>query len=537
MIDILNKDYPYPSRRNLTYAKNGMVASSQPLAVAAGLEILKKGGNAIDAAIATAACLTVVEPTSNGIGGDGFALVSWQGKLYGLNASGRAPKLFSRANLAAAGYREIPRFGLLPVTVPGVPSAWKELNQRFGKLTLLECLMPAIGYAKDGYPVSPEVARHWENAARIYRKNLSVPEFQPWKSTFTLNDKSPKEGDIWRLPDHAKTLEMIGKTEASTFYRGELADRIDLFSRRHGGFIRKEDLENHQADWVEPIAVNYRGFTVHELPPNGQGLIALEALAIAEGFRFETKESADTYHLQIEAMKLAFADGLSAIADPERMRYRPEDYLDRDYVASRRQLIGDVALDPVCGKPSASGTVYLATADKDGNMVSYIQSNYMGFGSGIVIPETGIALQNRGLNFSLDPSSPNSLTPGKRPYHTIVPGFLSREGTPVGPFGVMGGFMQPQGHMQVVMNTIDFHLNPQAALDAPRWQWVEGKTVLLEPAVPEAVKAALIERGHLIRTEPNLSTFGRGEIIWRDPETGVCVGGCEPRADGTIASY
>lgn len=528
--------YPYPSQRTVNYARRGMVATSQPLAAQAGLDILKKGGNAVDAAIATAACLTVVEPTSNGIGSDAFALIWTKGKLHGLNASGPAPKSISIEALKRDGLKTIPSHGFVPVTVPGAPGAWAQANRKFGKLPLAEVLAPAIDYARHGYPLSPNLAKYWSYAFSKYTKNLQGQEFKSWFETFAPGGKAPQAGEMWRSPDHADTLEEIADTQAESFYRGRLAEKIDQFSRQYNGYIRAEDLADFHPEWVEPINVNYRGYDVWEIPPNGQGLVALMALNILRGFEFSTRDSDISFHRQIEAMKLAFADGQKYITDPNNMSVTVERLLSGGYGNERRQLIGDTALQPQPGTPPQGGTVYLATADGDGNMVSYIQSNYMGFGSGLVVPGTGIALQNRGHNFSLDPSHDNALAPGKRTYHTIIPGFMTRDNRPVGPFGVMGGFMQPQGHLQVVMNTIDFGLNPQAALDAPRWQWTEGKTILVEQAFPNSIAAQLARRGHNIQVNLDSGLFGRGQIIWRDPETGVLSGGTEGRTDGHIAS-
>jgi gamma-glutamyltranspeptidase/glutathione hydrolase len=529
--------HPYASRRSVVYAKNGMVATSQPLAAQAGLEILRKGGNAIDAAIATAACLTVVEPTSNGIGGDAFALVWTQGKLHGLNASGPAPQGISIDRLQKQGIREIPKYGWIPVTVPGAPSAWAALSERFGRLPLSEVLRPAIEYAERGYPVSPILGKHWKAAWNTYREQLKDEVFAGWFQTFAPGGRPPEIGEIWRSPDHARTLQSIAESKAESFYRGELAEKIARFSVQHGGYLRMEDLEAYRPEWVTPIRVHYRGYDVWEIPPNGHGLVALIALNLLKGFDFEERETAEAYHKQIEAIKLAYADGKQYIADPRKMTVRVEDLLSDAYAEERRRLIGKEALQPVPGQPPQGGTVYLAAADGEGNMISYIQSNYMGFGSGIVIPGTGIALHNRGHNFSFDPSHANALEPGKKPYHTIIPGFLTQGDQPVGPFGVMGGFMQPQGHVQMILNTIDFHLNPQAALDAPRWQWKEGKTVELEHSVPQHVAEALVRMGHDVRRAVDSSSFGRGQIIWRNKDTGVLAGGTEPRTDGQIAAW
>ena len=533
--DFLN--HPYPSQRMTTFARKGMVATSQPLASQAGLEILQKGGNAIDAAIATAAALTVVEPTSNGIGSDAFALVWVKGKLHGLNSSGRAPKSISIAALKEKGHEKMPTFGWTPVTVPGAPGAWAALSKKFGKLPLTEVLKPAIRLADEGYPLSPILAKYWNIAYNRFKQEFKTEEFQPWFDTFAPNGRAPKAGEIWRSEGHARTLQSIAETNAESFYRGELAEQIAAFSEKHGGYLSKEDLAGFEAEWVDPISVNYRGYDVWEIPPNGQGIVALMALNIAQGFEMKHREDVESVHHQLEAIKLAFTDGKAFITDPKDMKITAEELLSEQYAADRRALIGDTAIEPAAYTPPKGGTVYLATADDEGNMVSYIQSNYMGFGSGIVVPGTGISLQNRGHDFSLDPEHPNALKPGKKTYHTIIPGFLTKDNEAVGPFGVMGGYMQPQGHMQVVMNTVDFGLNPQAALDAPRWQWQEGKKFIVEPHFPNHVAQALARKGHHIQVALDTGGFGRGQIIWRDPETGVLMGGTESRTDGAIAAW
>lgn len=528
--------YPYPSQRIASYAANGMVATSQPLAAQAGLDILKKGGNAIDAAIATAACLTVVEPTSNGIGGDAFALVWVKDEIYGLNASGPAPMSISIDAVKAQGHDKMPTFGWTPVTVPGVPAAWAMLSERFGKLPLTEVLQPAIDYAEKGFPLSPTLGKYWEIAFKRFKKEGTGPEFEPWFETFAPDGRAPRTGEIWKSPGHAKTLRSIAESNARSFYEGELADQIDAFSKKYGGFLAKEDLLAYQPKWVKPISVNYKGYDVWEIPPNGQGIVALMALNILNDDQFAAKEDIEAYHLQMEAIKLAFADGLKYITQEDCMNCTTEELLSREYAMSRRALIGREALQPEAGEPARSGTIYLATADGEGNMVSFIQSNYMGFGSGIVVPGTGIGLQNRGRDFSLDPEHVNRLEPGKQTYHTIIPGFLSKAGKAIGPFGVMGGFMQPQGHMQVVMNMVDFGLNPQAALDAPRFQWMEGKTIEVEPHFSDAIAQSLERRGHQIKKALNSGGFGRGQIIVRD-ENGVLIGGTDFRTDSSIASW
>ncbi|HHY10734.1 MAG TPA: gamma-glutamyltransferase family protein [Firmicutes bacterium] len=513
-----------------------MVATSQALAAGAGMEILKKGGNAVDAAIAAAACLTVTEPTSNGIGGDAFAILSMGDELYGLNASGPAPLGISIDKLKKQGYEEIPRFGFVPVNVPGAPQGWAALAKRFGRLPLTEILAPAIKYAEEGFPASVILAKNWQRAFDIYKKNLKGEEFKPWFETFAPKGRAPKIGEMIRLPDHAKTLQLIAETNGAAFYRGVIAEKLDAFSKKHGGFIRQEDLADYQAEWVEPISVKYRDLEVWEIPPNGQGIVALMALNILKGFEFKEKDSLDTYHKQIEAVKLAFEDAQRYVTDPRYMKVKVEDLLSDAWSDEKRQRIGKTALTPLPSREQPGGTVYLVTADEEGNMVSFIQSNYMGFGSGLVVPGTGVALQNRGHNFSFNPEHDNALAPGKKSYHTIIPGFLTRNNKPLGPFGVMGGFMQPQGHVQVVMNLADFNHNPQAALDAPRWQWKKGKKVDLENTLKQEIAAGLENRGHEITVTADNTGYGRGQIILRNKE-GVYVGGSESRVDGAILTW
>ncbi|MDR1740744.1 MAG: gamma-glutamyltransferase [Synergistaceae bacterium] len=530
--------YVFPSRRTVVFASRGMVATGQPLAAQAGLDALKKGGNAIDAAVATAICLTVVEPTSNGIGGDNFALI-WSGsprKLYGLNSSGFSPMA---ANLdEMAGQKAMPKLGWKTVTVPGAPAGWFAMSKWFGKLPFRTLFEPAISYAEDGFPVSPTMAKLWAAAFAKYKAECTGEEFRSWFDTFAPLGRAPLPGETWRSAAHAKTLALIAETEAEAFYRGTLAEKVDAYARRFGAWLSADDLAEFDPEWVEPIHADYRGYDVWEIPPNGHGVTALMALNIMKGFSVPSSGVWDVEmrHRQIEAMKLAYADAARYVADPRFMDVRAADLLSEDYAAQRRALIGETAIAPAHGTPRPSGTVYIAAADGDGNMVSMIQSNYMGFGSGLAVPDTGIALHNRGSNFSLEPGHPNALAPRKKPYHTIIPGFLTRNGEPVGPFGVMGGFMQPQGHMQVVMNMLDLGMNPQEALDAPRWQWVGGKTVEVESSVPAHVAIGLAERGHDVKMLPDSITFGRGEIIVRT-EHGTLAGATEPRTDGTVAAW
>ncbi|MFN8459224.1 MAG: gamma-glutamyltransferase family protein [Anaerolineae bacterium] len=552
--------YPFLSQRMPVVAANGVVATSQPLAAQAGLSMLQQGGNAVDAAVATAATLTVVEPTSNGIGGDAFALV-WDGaRLHGLNASGRAPAALQAADLRAQGYTHMPTDGWWPVTVPGVPAGWGDLHQRFGRLSLDEVLAPAIAYAENGYGVSPIVAQYWGYAFNRFSAK-DDPLFSHWLDTFAPAGHAPRPGERWASPGHAQTLRVLARCGVRDFYEGELAEKIVTFARRTGGLLRADDLAAHRSRWVEPISVNYRGYEVWEIPPNGQGLAALMALAILEGTDLPNHPhgSVESLHLQIEAMKLAFADAQRYIADPEQVDVPVAGLLNPDYIAARRRLIGPQARAAEPGDPARGGTVYLCAADRDGMMVSYIQSNYLGFGSGLVVPGTGIALHNRGVAFRLEPGHPNEAAGGKRPYHTIIPAFLTRAGQAVGPFGVMGGHMQPQGHIQVMTGAVDYGLNPQAVLDAPRWQVTSGLGVNLEAGIPERVRAGLMERGHQIQApstqrgfgygplelEPPLAKpaiqaegggFGRGQIIWRLAE-GVFIAGSDMRADGCAAGW
>lgn len=530
---------PYPSYKNSQYATKGVVATSQALASQAGLHILKLGGNAIDAAIATAAALTVVEPCSNGIGGDAFALVWTNNQLHGLNASGPSPQSISIDAVKAKGYTAMPELGPIPITVPGAPAAWAALSKRFGKLSLKDVLQPAIELAEEGFAVSATVAELWKQCYNTYKKNNTEGQFDAWFELFSADGKDapPAAGERWRSPSHAQTLRKIAETNSEDFYRGELAKQISSHVQSLGGFLAEADLNAYYPEWVKPIKANYRGYDVWEMPPNGQGLVALLALQTLDQFKKPIRDDVETYHHQIEAMKLAFADGYHYITDYNHLQVNIDDILNEQYAKQRFALIGDNAALPKHGKPTGSGTVYLATADEDGNMVSLIQSNFMKFGSAVVVPGTGIALQNRGKGFSLDENHVNALAPNKKSYHTIIPGFLTKDGQPIGPFGVMGGVMQPQGHVQVLINAIDFHLHPQAALDAPRWQWVGGKTVLVEPHFPTAHAQSLTRKGHDIKYATDSYTFGRGQIIWWDAQLHSYIAGTDARADGAVAIW
>ena len=534
--DALNQ--PYASNRYCVTAKNGMVATGNALASSAGLSILQKGGNAVDAAVATAAALTVVEPTANGIGSDAFAIVWINNELHGINGSGYSPKHMTLNRVKPlVDNKELPKHGWLPVMVPGAPKTWARLIERFGNLSLEEVLQPAMEYAENGFPLSPSIASSWQKAVEKYKELFKDKlEYREFFKTFTKDNEPYAFGDIVKLENHAKTLRLIAQTNGDAFYKGEIADQFIKQSLRDGGFFCKEDLASYDVEWVDPISVNYRGYDIFELPPNGQGITALMALNILKEFQFEERETGDTYHKQLEAMKIAFADSKHYVSDPTTMKMDYKRFLTDEYGAMRAKEITDMAFEPRFCIPPKSGTVYLCTADKFGNMVSMIQSNYMGFGSGVVLEGYGVSLQNRGCEFSLDEDDVNVLAPHKRSYHTIIPGFMMKDGKAIGPFGVMGGYMQPQGHVQVVMNMIDFNLNPQMALDAPRWQWIEKRKVEVEKTVSQEIFDDLYDRGHDISYSENTSSFGRGQIIQR-LENGTLVGACESRTDSNIACY
>jgi gamma-glutamyltranspeptidase/glutathione hydrolase len=522
--------FPYPSRRVPVLARN-VVATSQPLAAQAGLRMLLKGGNAVDAAVATAITLTVVEPTMNGIGSDAFALV-WDGKhLHGLNASGRAPRGWAPQRFA--GHASMPAEGWDSVTVPGVVSAWAELSKRFGKLPFAELFEPAIEYANRGFVVSPTIAIQWQGQAP---RLADQPGFA---AAFLPGGRAPRTGELFRFPAQAQTLREIAESRGESFYRGKLAEKIAAFSKSCGGAMDAQDLAVHQADWVEPISQTYRDCELHEIPPNGQGLAALMALGMLGHFDMGAlaPESADSFHLQVEAMKLAFADIYRYVSDPATMDIGVNRLLDRNYLASRAKLIDrNRAQEVKHGVPASTGTVYLTAADAGGMMVSYIQSNYMGFGSGVVVPDTGISIQNRGYGFGLQPGHPNLVGGGKRPFHTIIPAFVSRAGRPAMSFGVMGADMQPQGHLQMALRLIDHGQNPQAMADAPRWKVLKDGRLLLEHAVPEAVAAELARRGHrVVRAEPDSLEFGAAQLIQRLDDGYAAAS--EPRRDGQAVGF
>ena len=536
------RSYAYPSRRNVVYARKAMACTSIPQGAQIGLDVMKAGGNAVDAAVAMAAAMPLLEPTSNGLGSDCFALV-WveaEKKLYGLNASGVAPAALSAALVRELGHQTMPQAGWIPTMVPGAPAGWAELNRRFGTKPLPQLFAPAISAAREGVPVQVNLEPMWEEDAR---RIAAAMERDPsphayWWERFMKPDGSPyRAGDVFRWEEYAQTLEELAATGCESYYRGPLMEQIVAFSRATGGYFCEDDFRNYKPEWVEPISTDYKGYTVCEIPPNGHGITVLMALNLLKGLKLsDQKDCADTYHKILESIKLAFADTRTYVADPRYMRTRVEDLLSEEYAARRRALISEQALTPEAGDPSCGGTIYLCTADPQGNMVSFIQSNYTTFGAGVAIPGTGISLQNRGANFSLDEGSDNCLAGGKRSYHTIIPGFLMRDGEAVGPFGVMGAFMQPQGHVLVVVNTVDYHMNPQEALDAPRIQWTGGKHIQLEREVPAHIVQDLARRGHEVEIVNSNLHMGRGQIIWKT-ENGLYIGGTEPRCDGTVAAW
>ena len=536
------RSYAYPSRRNVVYARKAMACTSIPQGAQIGLVVMKAGGNAVDAAVAMAAAMPLLEPTSNGLGSDCFALV-WveaEKKLYGLNASGVAPAALSAALVRELGHQTMPQAGWIPTMVPGAPAGWAELNRRFGTKPLPQLFAPAISAAREGVPVQVNLEPMWEEDAR---RIAAAMERDPsphayWWERFMKPDGTPyRAGDVFRWEEYAQTLEELAATGCESYYRGPLMEQIVAFSRATGGYFCEDDFRNYKPEWVEPISTDYKGYTVCEIPPNGHGITVLMALNLLKGLKLsDQKDCADTYHKILESIKLAFADTRTYVADPRYMRTRVEDLLSEEYAARRRALISEQALTPEAGDPSCGGTIYLCTADPQGNMVSFIQSNYTTFGAGVAIPGTGISLQNRGANFSLDEGSDNCLAGGKRSYHTIIPGFLMRDGEAVGPFGVMGAFMQPQGHVLVVVNTVDYHMNPQEALDAPRIQWTGGKHIQLEREVPAHIVQDLARRGHEVEIVNSNLHMGRGQIIWKT-ENGLYIGGTEPRCDGTVAAW
>jgi gamma-glutamyltranspeptidase/glutathione hydrolase len=507
-----------------------LVATSQPLAAQAGLRMLLKGGNAVDAALAAAITLTVVEPTSNGIGSDAFALV-WDGqRLHGLNGSGRSPRAWTPDRFA--GLNRMPIFGWDAVTVPGAVDAWVQLSQKFGKLPFGDLFGPAIEYAQNGFAVSPITAVRWAATPELYA------DFPDFGNAFLPDGRAPRAGERFSCPGQADTLKSIAASRGESFYRGDLAQQIVNCAKAAGGAMTLEDLADHRSQWVRPIATEYRGAQLHEIPPNGQGLAALIALGLLRHFDLGqyAADSADSIHLQVEAMKIALAEAYRHIADSSAMLVDPEEFLTEAFLARRAQEIRiDRAGFPESNILSDQGTVYLTTADESGMLVSFIQSNYLGFGSGIVIPQTGISMQNRGYGFVLEQGHPNCVDGGKRPFQTIIPGFVTRDGQALMSFGVMGGSMQAQGHVQMMVRIFDYNQNPQAACDAPRWHVDENFRVALEPGTAPEVTSSLRDRGQKIIDDPPFHLFGGAQLIYT-LDDGYCAAS-DHRKDGQAVGY
>jgi gamma-glutamyltranspeptidase/glutathione hydrolase len=520
---------PYSWPRKPLLAQN-VVCTSQPLAAQAGLQMLADGGSAIDAILATAITLTLVEPVSNGIGSDAYAIV-WDGsRLHGLNASGRSPAGWTPEFFA--GQKAMPVRGWNSVSVPGCVSAWVEMHKRWGKLPFEKLFERAIRYGREGFLVSPTIAGQWAK---------QVPELknQPgFADAFLPDGRPPEPGERFFFKQHAHVLERIAVTKGAAFYRGEFAEKLEAHAKKHGAAMRASDMAAHESDWVDTLTMDYRGYTLHEIPPNGQGIVALMALGMLEHFELRSLavDGADSVHLQIEAQKLAFADAWRYVADVDYMKdVPPPALLDKHYLKERARLIDPKrAKEFGPGKPPRGGTVYLTAADASGMMVSFIQSNYMGFGSGVVVD--GISLQNRAATFVLQPGHPNCVGPAKRPYQTIIPGFVTRDGKPVMSFGVMGGTMQPQGHAQVMVRIADYGQSPQAACDGPRFRFVQGMDVSVEDGgFPTATLEELQRRGHRIVNIDDYNQFGSAQLIWK--LDGGYFAASDPRRDGQAVGF
>ena len=530
----------YPSQRSPVFARN-VVSTSHPLAAQAGLRILGQGGNAVDAAIATAACMTLVEPCSNGLGSDAFAIV-WDGRsLQGLNASGIAPQAwtpdyFDRKHGAG---NAMPRRGWDAVTVPGAVAGWVALSERYGKLPFADLMAPAIEIAERGYAVPVIVQSKWRMASEV-ADLVAQPGFA---EAFLPRGRAPEVGELFRFPGAARTLRLIAATKGEAFYRGEVAEATAAFARETGGAITAADFAAYAPQWVDTISMDYAGHTLHEIPPNGQGIAALIALGILKHFDIGALpvDSTASQHLQIEAMKLAFADVYRHVGDPRTMKVQVAELLDPGYLASRAKLIDmKRAQDFQAGNPVKGGTIYLTAADESGMMVSFIQSNYMGFGSGVVVPDYGLSLQNRGHGFTREAGHANVVAPGKRPFHTIIPAFLMKDGQPQMSYGVMGGNMQPQGHLQTLVRMLDYRQHPQAACDAPRWRFNEGLSINVEPSMAPQTIDGLRALGHQIGDiHDSYQDFGAGQFIWRlgDPAVEGYVAASDPRRDGAAAGW
>jgi gamma-glutamyltranspeptidase/glutathione hydrolase len=531
--------------RSEVIAQNGMACTSQPLATQIAIDILKQGGNAIDAAIAANAALGLMEPTGCGIGGDLFAIV-WDAeskKLYGLNGSGRSPQDLSIDYFSQNNISKIPSYGPLPVSVPGCVDAWFALNERFGRIEMSRILAPAIYYAEHGFPLSELIAYYWRRSVNFHAKYPNV------KDTYTLNGELPHKGDIFKNQYLANTYRQLAEKGRDYFYEGAIAEKITGFIKTQGGFLSMDDMAMHQSEWVEPVSVNYRGFDVWELPPNGQGIAALQMLNILKAYRFNPKEfgSARHLHLVTEAKKLVFEDRAAYYADMAMQNVPVNVLLSDEYAEKRREEIDELRADFYnAGQISHGETIYLTVADKWGNMVSLIQSNYRGMGSGMVPPKLGFMLQNRGELFSLDPVDANAFEPGKRPFHTIIPAFVTKNGQPVMSFGVMGGDFQPQGHVQVLMNIIDFKMNVQEAGDAPRFSHsgssqptgskaMDKGQINIESGFDAETILKLNKMGHKVGYSPG--GYGGYQAIWYDAERKIYIGASESRKDGMAAGY
>jgi gamma-glutamyltranspeptidase/glutathione hydrolase len=533
--------------RSEVIARHGMACTSQPLATQVAIDVLKEGGSAVDAAIAANAAIGLMEPTGNGIGGDLFAIV-WDGtRLYGLNASGRSPRALRMEHFEDRGLKRIPAYGPLPVSVPGCVDGWCELHERFGKLSLKKVLAPAIRYAREGFPVSPVIAAGWKGGAE------RLKDYPGFAETFMPGGKAPQAGELFRNPGLAETLDRVASRGRRGFYEGKVARQIAEYMAREGGFLSEQDLAEHRSEWVEPVSTDYRGYEVWELPPNGQGIAALQILNVLEGYDLRSMGfgSVEYMHLFTEAKKLAFEDRARYYADPNFFRTPVERLISKDYAARRRALISvEKAANRYTGgltQLETGDTIYLTVADARGMMVSLIQSNYRGFGSGMTPEGLGFVLQNRGELFDLTPGRPNSYAPGKRPFHTIIPAFVTKEGQPWLSFGVMGGDMQPQGHVQVLVNLIDFGMSLQEAGDAPRMHHVgsseptgermtDGGRLNLEPGFDPDVIEALRQKGHAIGKEPTAYFGGYQGILW-DAANRVYLGASESRKDGQAVGY
>ncbi|WP_140719594.1 gamma-glutamyltransferase [Pseudomonas sp. Hp2] len=542
---------PSFATRSEVIAPHAMAATSQPLATQVALDVMKRGGSAVDAAIAANAALGLMEPTGNGIGGDLFAIVWDPGtkKLYGYNGSGRSPKSLTLAEFQRRGLKEIPPIGPLPVSVPGAVDGWFALHERFGRRPMAENLAPAIRYAREGHPVAETIAYYWD------RSVPRLSQYPGFKEQFTIDGRAPRKGELWKNPNLANTLQKIAEGGRDAFYKGDIARTIDAYFKANGGFLSYEDMASHHGEWVEPVSTNYRGYDVWELPPNSQGIAALQMLNVLEGYDFSKIAfgSPEHVHLFVEAKKLAFADRARFYADPSFQPAPVKKLVSKEYAAQRRQLISmDKALKEVQpGTPKQleeGDTIYMTVADADGMMVSLIQSNYRGMGSGMAPPGLGFILQDRGEMFVLQDGHPNGYAPGKRPFQTIIPAFVTKDGKPWLSFGVMGGAMQPQGHVQIVMNLVDFRMNLQEAGDAPRIQhdgsteptgqnaaMSDGGEVNLETGFPYETIRALMRKGHRVVFADG--PYGGYQAILRDPDTGVYYGASESRKDGQAAGY